>query len=75
MQKIVLKNEDKRAEPNAGTAEEQRVTLVFPATSDEYKPGAGRGGVLSPGSLRSANRRSGWRRARDPGRRRTSRNG
>ena len=37
MQKIVLKNEDKRAEPNAGAAEEQRVTLVFPATRDEYK--------------------------------------
>ena len=37
MQKIVLKNEDKRAEPDAGAAEEQRVTLVFPATSDEYK--------------------------------------
>ena len=37
MQKIVLKNEGKRAEPNAGAAEEQRVKLVFPATSDEYK--------------------------------------
>ena len=37
MRKIVLKNEDKRAEPNVGAADDRRVTLVFPATSDEYK--------------------------------------
>ena len=37
MQKIVLKNEDKRTASDSGAAEEQRVTLVFPATSDEYK--------------------------------------
>ena len=36
MQKIVLKNEDKRAQPNAGAADDRRVTLVFPATRDEY---------------------------------------
>ena len=37
MQKIVLKNEDKRTDPDSGAAEERRVKLVFPATSDEYK--------------------------------------
>ena len=37
MQKIVLKNEDKRTASDSGAADDRRVTLVFPATSDEYK--------------------------------------
>ena len=37
MRKIVLKNEDKRTAPDSGAADDRRVTLVFPATSDEYK--------------------------------------
>ena len=37
MQKIVLKNEDKREDPDSGAAEEQRVKLVFPVTNVEYK--------------------------------------
>ena len=37
MQKIVVKNEDKRTASDSGAADDRRVTLVFPATSDEYK--------------------------------------
>ena len=37
MQKIVLRNEDKRAELDSRVADDRRVTLVFPATTDEYK--------------------------------------
>ena len=37
MRKILLKNEDKRTAPDSGAADDRRVTLVFPATSDEYK--------------------------------------
>ena len=37
MQKIVVKNEDKRTASDSGAADDRRVTLVFPTTSDEYK--------------------------------------
>ena len=37
MQKIVLRNEDKRTAAESGAVEDRRVTLIVPATRDEYK--------------------------------------
>ena len=37
MQKIVLRNEDKRTASESGAAEDRSVTLIVPATRDEYK--------------------------------------
>ena len=50
MRKIVVKNEDKRTASDSGAADDRRVTLVLPATSDEYKQARAEvDGVLSPG--------------------------